>query len=353
MNADTGSTSNTLAGDVAFVGVENDGSSDRLYFTVSDTQNNNTQLLSTRGLAGSTRIDIDSLPGTVGTAVDWEGDTYFLASQTKGAFETGALWKMTTSGVNLVSFVPKNAAQLTATASSLVFVTSDNLLYVSDGTASGTRLVVDLSPVSPGTISGIASTANGFTFLVRNDNALLDGFLDYSLWTSNGYSGGTYPLLSSNGGGLPYGTEAIAPKLLNTVGEIAFYEFDGNIYATDGTTTGTRTLGNDFDVADTLASAGDFVLLESDGTLWISDGNLVGASYRLEAKAPIQGNAHSFADRDNINGGEGNDTLIGNNDHDLVFGGGGTNFFIAESKEIRDLQSYENFGLPPTSEYSV
>ena len=352
-DADTASTSNTLAGDVAFVGIENDGSSDRLYFTVSDTQNNNTQLLSTRGLAGSTRIDIDSLPGIVGTAVDWEGDTYFLASQTKGAFETGALWKMTTSGVNLVSFVPKNAAQLTATASSLVFVTSDNLLYVSDGTASGTRLVVDLSPVSPGTISGIASTANGFTFLVRNDNALLDGFLDYSLWTSNGYSGGTYPLLSSNGGGLPYGTEAIAPTLLNTVGEIAFYEFDGNIYATDGTTTGTRTLGNDFDVADTLASAGDFVLLESDGTLWISDGNLVGASYRLEAKAPIQGNAHSFADRDNINGGEGNDTLIGNNDHDLVFGGGGTNFFIAESKEIRDLQSYENFGLPPTSEYSV
>jgi hypothetical protein len=54
-----------------------------------------------------------------------------------------------------------------------------------------------------------------------------------------------------------------------------------------------------------------------------------------------------------IYGGDGDDILIGNDDHDRLFGQSGEDYFVAESKEIRDLASYETFDLPPAAEFSV
>mgnify|MGYP001195329784 CR=1 FL=1 len=123
------------------------------------------------------------------------------------------------------------------------------------GLPEGTRMVVDLSPVTPGTISDMAYTANGIVFIVRNEAALVEGFIDYSLWISNGFRDGTYPLVSSNGGDLPFGTTEIRPSLLGVVGSIAFYEFDGQIISTDGSVAGTRTIATNIDPAATLGWA--------------------------------------------------------------------------------------------------
>ena len=349
-----------LGGAASFVGIENNGTDDRLYFTVVNA-NGTTSLLSTRALPDSTRVDVDVLPGEVGDHVVWNGATYFIAGQTKGPFETRMLWKITAAGVELVSFLPRLAGNLIAAGNQMAFTafvlnedgSAGPALFVSDGTADGTRMVIDLSPVSPGTISALSYTANGIVFIVRNDSAVVDGLVDYSLWISNGFRDGTYPLLSGNGGTLPFGTATVRPVHLGTVGSIAFYEFQGQILGTDGSVRGTGMLASDINPVEVIESDGRFVILTAGGGLWMSEGNLVGLPFKIEVKAPAQGMSHSTGDRDFIIGGEGNDVIIGNGDHDILFGGGGSNFFVAERKEIRDLRADENFALPPTSEFSV
>jgi ELWxxDGT repeat protein len=339
-----------LGGEAGFVAVNDDV----LYFTV--TNGDGTALWSSEGTAVTSGVFISELPGTITSRVSLNGDSYFIA----GPPTTPILWKVTDAGVSLITFLPSRAAQLTAVGDRLAF-TAKTLgvhgvgpsLWVSDGSAEGTRMVVDLTPIVPGTISNIAHSANGIVFTVRNDSAVVEGLVDYSLWISNGFADGTYPLISSNGGDWNFGTALNGPELLRVVGPIAFYVFNGEIISTDGTTEGTRVLATDIDPVQTLESDGRLVILDADGGMWISEGNLVGLSYRIEVKAPLQGNNHSDPDRDLLIGGEGEDILIGNSDHDQLFGNSGEDFFVGESSEIRDITATENFALPPTAEFSV
>ena len=47
------------------------------------------------------------------------------------------------------------------------------------------------------------------------------------------------------------------------------------------------------------------------------------------------------------------DVLIGNGDVDSLYGESGKDYFVAESIEIRDLETYESYSLPTASEFSV
>jgi hypothetical protein len=343
-----------LGGEASYVGVF-DG---RTFFVVDGADGQ--QLWSTKGTADLTFVVVDELPGEARNQVVWNGETYFIA----GPNLSPLLWKLTNDGAEFVSFLPVFADKLTAAGSVLAFTAlfitdteTGDALYVTDGTSEGLRMVIELSPVNPGKITGIAMTANGIVFMVQNNDAIIDGFVDYSLWISNGFRDGTYPILSGNGGTLPFGTSgdnAIRPELLKVVGSVAFYAFDGRIISTDGTVTGTRILNPVVDITpvDVIESDGRLVILDEDGKLWMTEGNLTGLAFSIEVKAPVANASHAEGDRDIINGGEGDDIIIGNGDHDMLFGGGGTNFFIGERKEIRDLQSYENFTLPPIQEFS-
>jgi len=343
-----------LGGDASYVGVFDD----RTFFVVDTAAGQ--QLWSTQGTADLTFVVVEELPGEARSQVVWNGETYFIA----GPNLSPLLWKLTDDGAEFVSFLPVFADKLTAAGDVLAFTAlfvtdteTGDALYVTDATAEGLRLVVELSPVNSGKITGIAMTENGIVFMVQNNDAIIDGFVDYSLWISNGFRDGTYPILSSNAGTLPFGTNgdnAIRPELLKVVGSVAFYAFDGRIISTDGTAAGTRILNpvQDITPVEVIASDGRLVILDEDGRLWMTEGNLVGLPYTIEVKAPVANTSHSEGDRDIINGGEGDDIIIGNGDHDILFGGGGTNFFIGESKEIRDLQSFENFTLPPIQEFS-
>jgi Ca2+-binding RTX toxin-like protein len=343
-----------LGGEAAYVGVFDN----RMFFVVDGADSQS--LWSTQGTSELTFVVVAELPGEARSQVVWNDETYFIAGPTLSPL----LWKLTADGAEFVSFLPVFADKLTAAGDVLAFtglfiteLETGDALFVTDGTAEGVRMVVELSPVNPGRITDIAMTANGIVFIVQNNDAILDGFVDYSLWISNGFRDGTYPILSSNGGTLPFGTtgsEAIRPELLKVVGAVAFYAFDGRIIATDGTADGTRIVNpvEDIQPLEWIESDGRLVILDQNGRLWMTEGNLEGLPFRIEVKAPVSGRSHSVGDGDIINGGEGNDIIIGNGDNDMLFGGGGTNFFIAERKEIRDLQPFENFTLPPIQEFS-
>jgi ELWxxDGT repeat protein len=340
-----------LGGEADYVTVRDGG----LYFTVTEAAGV-ISLWRSEGTAAFTQKVVLELPGNVNSRAILNGETYFIAGPTN----TPLLWKLTDTGVKLIAFLPRNAANLTAAYDQLVFTARVEGVYgigpslwVSDGTEAGTRMVVDLTPIAPGFITSIAGTANGIVFIVRNDAALVEGFTDYSLWISNGFRDGTYPLISSNGGGWAFGSPTNRPTLLRVVGSVAFYEYQGDVYATDGTVAGTRLLAEGLKPATHLESDGRFVMLDGDDHLWISEGNLVGLSYRIEVKAPLQGNNHASSDRDLLIGGEGEDILIGNADHDQIFGGSGDDFFVAENSEIRDRAANENYALPPTAQFSV
>ena len=342
-----------LGGEAEFLAVRDE----KIFFTVRAGQNVSLWTVGISGLNGVAERIVDSLPGQIREEVRFQGQTYFIS----GTETAPMLWTLTESGARFIAFLPSLAQELTAAGSRLAFRADfigdgrTNSLWVTDGTAAGIRMVIDLSPINPGTISGISGTANGIVFVVRNDAATVEGFVDYSLWTSNGFRDGTFPLLSANAGNLPFVTAAsqLRPEHIATVGAIAFYHFNGRIIATDGTPRGTQTLATDFTPVAHAVRDGNLVLIDSSGNLRTTRGNLVGIPFKIEVKAPMSGRMHAPSDRDILIGGEGNDILIGNGDHDIIFGGGGINFFIAERKEIRDLQPFENFAPPPTSEFSI
>jgi ELWxxDGT repeat protein len=343
-----------LGGEAGFVTVNDDV----FYFTVTATDDGVISLWSSEGDTTNTAELIAHLPGTVQSQVVLEDTTYFIAGPTN----TRILWKLTDDGVEIVSFLPRAASLLTVAGGQLAFTARTEGVYgvgpslwVSDGTADGTRMVIDLTPVQPGNISHIAHTDNGIVFIVRNDDAIVEGVVDYSLWISNGYRDGTYQLISSNAGSWGFGTVTQAPELLRVVGSVAFYLYQGDVYATDGSPAGTVKLDlpAGVEVAETVASDGTLVLLTEDGELYISKGNLVGLPFRIEAKAPLQGNNHGDSDRDLLIGGEGEDILVGNGDHDRLFGNSGDDFFVGEASEIRDRVDGEFYALPPTAQFSV
>ena len=118
--------------------------------------------------------------------------------------------------------------RLTRVGSRLYFTASDGVhgreLWASDGTPGGTRLVKDLTKGAKGSfISGIAAAAGTAYFEIdRRD-----------LWRSDGTSKGTAPLRTFAGLTL---AQAVA------VGPTLYYSADGGLWRSDGTSAGTRRL---------------------------------------------------------------------------------------------------------------
>ncbi|TWT93960.1 PKD domain-containing protein [Stieleria varia] len=74
--------------------------------------------------------------------------------------------------------------------------------------------------------------------------------------------------------------------------------------------------------------------------------------FTIESDAPASqySGSSTLPDRDLIRGGDGDDTIYGNNDIDQVFSGSGADTVVAESIEIRDGSPGDATSMPPLSE---
>ncbi len=168
-------------------------------------------------------------------------------------------------------------------------------LWRTDGTAEGTFVIKDINP-------GFSDSDALFGFRI-NDRVLVvadDGVHGKELWTSDGTTEGTQLLLD-----IYPGPENSNVKYIGTLNNLAFFTAKDGIYAktgsgelwvTDGTTTGTRLLkdilpGEESGVLSNIshfASYQNFAFFSSaSGTsgnyeLWITDGTEEGTQLFLE-----------------------------------------------------------------------
>src|ERR1044071_2635801 len=132
----------------------------------------------------------------------------------------------------------------TAVGNKLFFGFDDGVhgdeLWVSDGTADGTKLVLDIAPGTasfglPADASPSSLTAVGNT-LFFTTSAVING--GRQLWKSDGTPGGTIPLTATS----------LGPSALANAGGTLFFQnvvgLDGELWKSDGTPGGTGIVKN-------------------------------------------------------------------------------------------------------------
>ncbi|MFO0585731.1 MAG: ELWxxDGT repeat protein [Anaeromyxobacter sp.] len=184
------------------------------------------------------------------------------------------------NGSSLFGLTPLNAL--------VVFVANDadhgtdvhgSELWVTDGTAAGTKLLKDITPGAGGTDLGQLTAVGGRIFF-----SAASADLDYELWSTDGTPEGTKRVKNLNPTGPSY------PFRLTPLGdEVFFSASDGingeQLWVSDGTEAGTKTVA--FINTDGSASidylavhGGKLWFLADDGVhgreLWVSDGTEAG-----------------------------------------------------------------------------
>jgi ELWxxDGT repeat protein len=164
-------------------------------------------------------------------------------------------------------------------------------LWVSNGTTAGTHMVIDLTPGSS-TVFGISTPTSSFTSSTRHDFAALGEFLVFhrnnQLWISDGTAAGTQLLLTTDQ------QTADTPRDMTVVGSTLFFaagvsNAESELWKTDGTVAGTQ-LVKDINPGvavssniDELVALGDqLYFYANDGVhgdeLWRSDGSAAGTT---------------------------------------------------------------------------
>jgi ELWxxDGT repeat protein len=166
---------------------------------------------------------------------------------------------------------------LFALGGDLLFLADDGLhgreLWTSDGTAQGTRLVLDNDP-DPTGFSAIAAHTEmgGIGFLSWYTNGR------NGLWRADGTAAGTIRLTPEEmiGVGVPV---KVSTSRLFFIGNEE--EHGARLWTSDGTVAGTRMLGDlrpgpDSFVVAQLVPAGPRMFLNANEELWVSDGTAAG-----------------------------------------------------------------------------
>jgi ELWxxDGT repeat protein len=193
-----------------------------------------------------------------------DGDKIFANVVTSTSFSSSvSLWMTTTApNASAVSLGAPGSNRFTAVAGRVMFFTSGNGLWTSDGTPAGTYAVV---PDVGGNFSSRAVAAGYFYF----DTSGTGGT---KLWKSDGTFDGTTVVkaFSSSTQGL---------RSLTVIGRNLYFLIGPQLWVTDGTEAGTRTLSPQ--TSGVLATAGDRVIFVSvDDTngaeIWGTDGTVEG-----------------------------------------------------------------------------
>ena len=158
-------------------------------------------------------------------------------------------------------------------------------LWVSDGTAAGTRLVRDLVPGAGGSNPSHLTLGNGVVYFLTSG----DG--DKRLWVSDGTPGGTVPLRHVGASG-----SSDEPVLVATGGTL-FFSFRDALWKSDGTPEGTGWVADLNPIGDSRLMLlkgvdGTIFFLADDGmtgqSLWKSDGTAEG-TVRLKGLSSPEG----------------------------------------------------------------
>jgi len=160
--------------------------------------------------------------------------------------------------------------------------TNGSELWVSDGTSAGTKMFKDLWPGSGSSFPRYFTEFNGKLYFSAND-----GTNGYELWQSDGTVKGTIMLAN-----LRTGASSSSPSGFVVVGKKLFFRAFGNsgseLYVTDGTATGT-VLVKDIRPGTSSSSPyyftpykGKLIFYANNGTngweLWQSDGTSAGTT---------------------------------------------------------------------------
>ena len=247
----------------------NDGN--RLFF-VADDGTNGRELWMTDGTSAGTRLVKDLNPGPTGSFADdfvaFNNSVYFTAA--------GGLWKTdgTTSGTVLVAPEPLGALHLTVVGERLFFqgfgTGTEWEPWVSDGTTAGTRIVKD---INAGAKSSMAASLTFGGFIPLGNNVLFianDGGHGRELWITDGTAAGTRMVLDffpgptglwDQGG---FQMAALGNRVFFTARDLAHGE---ELWVTDGTAGGTA-LFRDLRPGMNSSSPSAFVVV--DGKLFFT-----------------------------------------------------------------------------------
>jgi ELWxxDGT repeat protein len=360
---------------------------DRLYFTANDGVHGN-ELFVSDGISKGTQLLVDLYPGenNYGNSnssyptnlVEFNDRLYFTANDgengralfvSDGTAEgTQLLVDLYPEGNNYGNSYSSYPSDLVEFKDRLYFSADDGVhgseLFVSDGTAEGTQLLVDLYPGENNYGSNNSSPTN----LVEFNNQLYftanNGESGYELFVSDGTAEGTRllvdlrPEVSING----FGFNSSPSNLVEFNGKLYFTADDGvhgkELFVTDGTAEGTRLLvdlrlgvdsyGNSYGSSPSkLTVVGDELFFSADSgktgvelfKLTFDDSigatpilingseaseNLLGSdrSEKIHALSG-QDTVNSFGGNDYIDGGDGDDRLISNTGDDNLIGGKG------------------------------
>ncbi|GMU07858.1 ELWxxDGT repeat protein [Corallococcus caeni] len=220
-----------------------------------------------------------------------QGTLYFSADPYQGP---AALWRSdgTTAGTVPFKVFPvegltfRDFGSFTAVGSRLFFTMNDPVvgseLWVTDGTAVGTRLVKDITPgIAGSSLSNLTSLGGELSFFLTTASGM-------ELWRSNGTDAGTRRVLS-------FGPEeSMASPTLRTDGALLFFLQDAvhgtRLWRTDGTAAGTQVVkrldaGQPPVTAARLSYTGQglFTLLDEGNNteVWRTNGTAAG-TVRLE-----------------------------------------------------------------------
>jgi len=205
----------------------------------------------------NTKVSNAGSAPTIGTtllgSVELGGYVYFVANTAAGGEE---LWRTdgTQAGTEMVKDIYPGSSpfgsfpeQLTKSGNLLYFTASDRVtggligpeLFVSDGTAAGTRVVKDIRPGNFGSAPAELTDVNGTLYFVAND-----GVTGYELWKTDGTEAGTVLVKDIIAGPAPF-EQFDAPMELTSLNGTVFFtacdtgHINCELWKSNGTAAGT------------------------------------------------------------------------------------------------------------------
>jgi ELWxxDGT repeat protein len=313
----------------------------KLYFTADDGENGN-ELFVSDGTAEGTQLLLDLYPGennygykygsNPSNLVEFNGKLYFTADDgvhgyelfvSDGTAEGTQLLVDLRSGENNgynYGSIPNNLVEFN---DQLYFVANDgengNKLFVTDGTAEGTQLVVDIHPEKNN--DGTYSYSSPYELTVVGDELFFRaggevGAELFKLTFDDSIDATPILINGSNGSDNLLGSDNVE-QIQALGGQDTVTSFGGNDFIDGGD-------GDDRLISDT----GDDHLFGGNGKDTLNSGNGCDTLWGGNDKDVLRGRGGNDeltggSDSDLLDGGIGDDTLNGRNDKDVLRGRGG------------------------------
>jgi ELWxxDGT repeat protein len=359
---------------------------DKLYFSANDGKHGN-ELFVSDGTAEGTQLLVDLRPGEdnygnqyssySSNLTEFKNKLYFAANDGKHGNElfvsdgtaegTQLLVDLRPGEDNYGNTQGSYVSNLVEVNDQLYFTANDgehgNELFVSDGTAEGTQLLVDLRPGEDNYGNQYGSYASNLVeFQDKLYFTVNDGEHGSELFVSDGTAEGTQLLVDLRPGEDNYGNQygSYASNLVEFQGKLYFTANDGEhgneLFVSDGTAEGTQLVADIYPGNNNYGSpagsyASDLTVFGDELFFAANNGETGTELFKLtfdgseEPQLVITGtdnpdnlsgvdsseSIQALGGQDTVNGGSGNDTIDGGEGDDNLAGSNGNDSLIAAS----------------------